>query len=578
MAKKIEHIVGLHNLFPTAIERIDGVDERYYDLSVSLDYNQSVTENTVLFVDADSEDVNKYIHINSTFKRIRPGDNYIISDGKVYSNNFSIEGQYIPSYVKGPKGEPGKDGKNGAQGPTGPTGLAGNYTASTNIDITDNIISVKGYVFDDNKKSFAEGISSNAIGYASHAEGNSTYAQGSCSHAEGGFSHAEGDYSHTEGLYTITTNNAEHAEGKNNVSNVGTISSIGIGSDEHNRKNAFEVMENGDTFIYGVGDYDGTNITSTNINGERLPASIQEVLPKYNKGKRSICFQYNEADNSLNEAQADYSFVIGYNNKAIREETDGAGLTLQSANSFVGGMNNRAYHSNSIVFGEGLFTQFGNTFVLGKYNNTVPNHDGWGDTVLGVVGDGYKDAEGNITGRNVLLIQGGNDPALHCRGGFKNNASWINDFGEYFEWLDGNPDNEDRIGYMVQLNGDKIELATSLKKCIGIISGTTGFIGGVCAFEWYNKFLHDKWGREIIGEDGNPVINPDYNPELEYIPREQRKEWDVVGLVGQVVTRQDGTLEVGGYAGCNNGVATNATRGFKVLKIIDNETALLLVK
>lgn len=678
MAKRVEHIVGLHNLFPTAIERIDGVDELYYDLSVNLDYNQSVTENTVLFVDADSEDVNKYIHINSTFKRIRPGDNYIITEGKVYSNNFSIEGQYIPSYVKGPKGDPGKDGAQGPVGPTGPTGPAGVYTEGTNIDITDDVISAKGYVFNKILNSFAEGSntasaeyshaegyntsatgqashvegygstasgpyshaegeitkakggSSHAEGYntttegacshaegastiaqgdISHAEGNDTVAQGDTSHAEGlfsvaagAYSHAEGDFTiafgdsshtegyytrveytgstgaHAEGYYTKATNKAEHAEGKYNKSNTGTRSSIGIGTSDTDRKNAFEVMDNGDTFIYGVGEYDGTNIDTQNPKGERLPASIQEVLPKYNKEKRSVCFQYNEADNSLNEAQSDYSFVIGYNNKAIREETDDAGLTLQSANSFVGGMNNRAYHSNSIVFGEGLFTQFGNTFVLGKYNATVPDHDGWGDTVLGVVGDGYKDADGNVTGRNVLLIQGGNDSALHFRGGFKNNASWINDFGEYFEWLDGNPDNEDRIGYMVQLNGDKIELATSLKKCIGIISGTTGFIGGVCAFEWHNKFLHDKWGREIIGEDGNPVINPDYDPELEYIPREQRKEWDVVGLVGQVITRQDGTLEVGGYAGCNNGIATNATRGYKVLKIIDNETALLLVK
>jgi hypothetical protein len=301
-------------------------------------------------------------------------------------------------------------------------------------------------------------------------------------------------------------------------------------------------------------------------------------MPIYDKEKRSVCFQHNETDNSLNEAQSDYSFVIGYNNKAIREETDGAGLTLQAANSFVGGMDNRVYHSNCIVFGEGLYTQFGNTFVLGKYNGTVSNQSGWGDTVLGIVGDGYKNSNGSITRRNVLLLQGGGDPALHCRGGFKNNASWINDFGEYFEWLDGNPDNEDRIGYMVQLNGDKIELATSLEKCIGVISGTTGFIGGVCAFEWHNKFLHDKWGREIIGEDGNPIINPDYDPDLEYIPRELRKEWDVVGLVGQVVTRQDGTLKVGGFAGCNNGIATNTTSGFKVLKIIDNETALLLIK
>lgn len=293
----------------------------------------------------------------------------------------------------------------------------------------------------------------------------------------------------------------------------------------------------------------------------------------YNEEKRSICFQYNEEDGSYNQADGYYSFVTGYNNKAHFQQD-----MLQAGNSFVGGDSNNAYHQNTLVFGKKLFTQWANTFVLGKYNATVSNHDGWGDTVLGVVGDGYEDSNGNVTGRNVILIQGGNDPAIHCRGGFKNNASWINDFGEYFEWLDGNPDNEDRIGYMVQLNGDKIELATSLKKCIGVISGTTGFIGGVCAFEWHNKFLHDKWGREIIGEDGNPIINPDYNPELEYIPREQRKEWDVVGLVGQVITRQDGTLEVGGFAGCSNGIATNATRGYKVLKIIDNETALLLVK
>lgn len=426
--------------------------------------------------------------------------------------------------------------------------------------------------------SHTEGDNTIASGSSSHTEGTFSYAEGDFSHAEGSNSHTKGQSSHAEGQNTIAINTAEHAEGEYNKSNTGTRSSIGIGTADNNRKNAFEVMDNGDTFIYGVGEYDGTNINTTNTKGERLPASIQEVLPKYNKENRSVCFQYNEADDSLNEAQADYSFVIGYNNKAIREETDENGLTQQAGNTFVGGMNNRAYHSNCIVFGEGLYTQFGNTFVLGKYNGTVSNQDGWGDTVLGIVGDGYKDSNGTVTGRNVLLLQGGGDPALHCRGGFKNNASWINDFGEYFEWLDGNPDNEDRIGYMVQLNGDKIELAESLEKCIGVISGTTGFIGGVCSFEWHNKFLHDKWGREIIGEDGNPVINPDYNPDLEYIPREQRKEWDVVGLVGQVVTRQDGTLEVGGYAGCNNGIATNATSGFKVLKIIDSETALLLVK
>ena len=163
-------------------------------------------------------------------------------------------------------------------------------------------------------------------------------------------------------------------------------------------------------------------------------------------------------------------------------------------------------------------------------------------------------------------------------GPVKSGVSNIGDFGEYFEWADGNPNNEDRIGYMVQLNGDKIELATAFTRCIGVISATASFLSGACALDWQGRFLKDKFGRYLKDENGEFIVNPDYNPNLEYTPREQRKEWDVVGLVGQVITRQDGSLTVGGHAGVKNGIATNATTGYKVLKIIDNETALLLVK
>jgi hypothetical protein len=41
-----------------------------------------------------------------------------------------------------------------------------------------------------------------------------------------------------------------------------TRSSVGIGSDPTSRKNAIEVMDNGDIYIYGVGGYDGTNAGS----------------------------------------------------------------------------------------------------------------------------------------------------------------------------------------------------------------------------------------------------------------------------------------------------------------------------
>ena len=126
--------------------------------------------------------------------------------------------------------------------------------------------------------SHAEGEDTNAIGQGSHAEGKMSVANGNYSHAEGQgtkangiSSHAEGYYTevtfsgpaHAEGAYTKATNEAEHAEGKYNKSNSSgttvTRHSIGIGTSENDRKNAFEVMQNGDAYLYGAGGYDGTN-------------------------------------------------------------------------------------------------------------------------------------------------------------------------------------------------------------------------------------------------------------------------------------------------------------------------------
>lgn len=160
--------------------------------------------------------------------------------------------------------------------------------------------------------SHAEGHYTEANGIGSHAEGLYTEAEGGQSHAEGGytissamFSHSEGyktkaqgRASHAGGEYTITTNRAEYALGRVNNSHKAsddwgdsgnTLSSIGIGEinsndffetknfeellqlDNNNelqaneslvRKNAVEVMQNGDVYIIGIGGYDGTNITS----------------------------------------------------------------------------------------------------------------------------------------------------------------------------------------------------------------------------------------------------------------------------------------------------------------------------
>ena len=118
--------------------------------------------------------------------------------------------------------------------------------------------------------SHAEGTTTTASGQSSHAEGCLTHATGGYSHAEGYFTTASGETSHAEGYYTIVRNKSEHAEGQCNVSHSATTEygssgntqhSVGIGTSYVDTKNAFEIMQNGDAYLYGVGSYSGATLT-----------------------------------------------------------------------------------------------------------------------------------------------------------------------------------------------------------------------------------------------------------------------------------------------------------------------------
>lgn len=128
----------------------------------------------------------------------------------------------------------------------------------------------------------AKGEYSVAEGLMTHAgttDGVEDWTTAKAAHAEGGGTTARGDYSHAEGNNTVTNNPYEHAEGIFNVSNNentvypsagNTIHSIGIGSNINSRKNAVEVMQNGDMYVKGVGGYDGTNPSDA--------SSIQDII------------------------------------------------------------------------------------------------------------------------------------------------------------------------------------------------------------------------------------------------------------------------------------------------------------
>ena len=103
-------------------------------------------------------------------------------------------------------------------------------------------------------------------------------------------------------------------------------------------------------------------------------------------------------------------------------------------------------------------------------------------------------------------------------------------------------------GWLLQLNAEpkpKMELYDP--KCPGRIRGvssaTPTVIGDSASEHWTKKFETDEYGRVkyYLDQDGNPKrkLNPDYDPEVEYTPREYRPEWTIVCLKGKIWVRCD---------------------------------------
>ena len=120
-------------------------------------------------------------------------------------------------------------------------------------------------------------------------------------------------------------------------------------------------------------------------------------------------------------------------------------------------------------------------------------------------------------------------------------GSWTGggaDYAEYFEWSDSNPDAEDRRGISVVLDGNKIREAQAGEDPIGVISGNPSVVGDAAWNKWSGKYLRDEFGTYILDENGDRQLNPAYDPDVEYIPREERPEWDCVGLMGKLRIRK----------------------------------------
>jgi hypothetical protein len=122
-------------------------------------------------------------------------------------------------------------------------------------------------------------------------------------------------------------------------------------------------------------------------------------------------------------------------------------------------------------------------------------------------------------------------------------VAWVTtglDYAEFFEWSDGNPDDEDRVGHSVVIDDGKVRISAEgddPSDVIGIVSATPGVVGNSPLGGWSGRHKRDDFGRVLV-ENGKEVHSDEYRKDEEYIPREERSEWAVVGLTGQIRLRK----------------------------------------
>lgn len=117
------------------------------------------------------------------------------------------------------------------------------------IDTTNNVggvgcVSIGRYCSANGTRTFAQGLSTQSAGYNSHSEGEYTYAQGNNSHSEGFNVYAKNVNEHSQGKYNVS-NKANNTWGDSG----NTLFSVGNGTADDARHNAFEIRQNGDIYL-----------------------------------------------------------------------------------------------------------------------------------------------------------------------------------------------------------------------------------------------------------------------------------------------------------------------------------------
>ena len=268
--------------------------------------------------------------------------------------------------------------------------------------------------------------------------------------------------------------------------------------------------------------YDGSSVPT----GSNNVAIGSEALKAAVGADQNICLGTNSGYALVS---GDANVMIGY--ESGKSETGSNKLYIENSNS-----------TSPLIYGE-----FDNDKVQvnsAQDTDTLtvrPTHSSYASSGVNVTTTRAANAAFNffegIADSAVKFKVDGTGSVYNDTGTYSNPA----DYADMFEWEDGNPDCEDRVGRtVVHRPGGRIRPSRkgdSPADVIGVITGTACMIGNSAWGHWDKKYLKDEYGRMVqrtVNEKSGPVVVPEYDENRDYIPRMHRAEWSPVGLVGRI--------------------------------------------
>ena len=437
-------------------------------------------------------------------------------------------------------------------------------------------------------------------------------------------------------------NEGDYAGGASTIANK-AYGSIAIGQYNVSGYKSIAIGESNYAKSYSaaIGLMCKANDYSTAIGNGCSALSNKAIAVGYGATANAPNSYYPNAFGYYSRAEAGYTLAMGYCGYARSNWAVGISGDAKGQESVALGYSTYAYdrcsaaltpHSyaageNAVCIGYGSETNAKNAISIGFSTRA----NGEGVTAMGHFNDDTcEGCSAGTTGTALVIGNGSADDARSnaCRitfaGAVIGKAAYQSsgaDYAEYFEWLDGNIDGEDRRGYFVTMDGNKIKKAKEGDYILGIVSAYPAVIGNN-DMEWSGKFLLDEFGDPIktsqkriikeheLIEDAHFtdeemqtltdeerkqremkevekeveceyfVLNPDFDPDREYVHRADRPEWDTIGMLGVLTVYDDGTCQVNGFCKCNDdGIATACERGFDTYRVIErvNENLVKVV-